>query len=637
MIDLKPLRSDREAILQELLRAGAKIRKDGREIQCPFHDDKSPSSYIYENDDGIWMFKCETASCGVCGDVIEIMARNRGITSADVLRTMKSEHPAKDKPEKKKPTIFASIEKIVEALNYTGRDSGCRVVADYRYTNPETQQIELIVFRIEQPTDENGKKKKTFRQCHPVPGGFVLTAPEGKQPLYNRTRMKDSKYVVVCEGEKCVHALADIGIVATTSPGGAGKSGNADWSPCAGKDIYLWPDNDPADAKTGIRTGIKHMQEVLALIEHLEPAPNIYRIDHDSLNLPPKGDAVEYLAALPTSKNEERKIAIEALMEFSENLGPAAKVGKLIDDAISGKSKAIPFPWERISSSTRALLPGTVTILCGPPGTTKSLFVLQFLAYMFEQGISVAAMMLEDNQEYHLRRALAQKSGVGNITIDEWCETHQEEAKSIYSEYKSFLNKFGHCIFDHPMDTPKSDALLAWIKDRASKGCRVIAIDPITMMDSGDKQWIEDLRFLIRAKQIVAEFGASLILVTHPRKTNKNSKGANLDDLAGGAAFQRFSHTILWLDFKESSVGLFSNKEGIDRQFSYNRMLQVRKARNSWGAGKSIGLFFNQVSYKSEEVGLFVKASKVSEPVVIKPPEPDVPDPDLWNLPQAGG
>ena len=66
--------------------------------------------------------------------------------------------------------------------------------------------------------------------------------------------MLESESVAVAEGEKCVHLLHDVGIVATTSPCGSRKSQYADWTPLAGKAVYLWPDNDG--------NGKKHMEDV---------------------------------------------------------------------------------------------------------------------------------------------------------------------------------------------------------------------------------------------------------------------------------------------------------------------------------------------------------------------------------------
>jgi hypothetical protein len=52
--------------------------------------------------------------------------------------------------------------------------------------------------------------------------------------------------ICIAEGEKAADAARAAGFVATTSPHGAESAGKADWSPLAGTDVLLFPDNDPA-------------------------------------------------------------------------------------------------------------------------------------------------------------------------------------------------------------------------------------------------------------------------------------------------------------------------------------------------------------------------------------------------------
>ena len=98
---------------------------------------------------------------------------------------------------------------------------------------------------------------------------------------------------VLVEGEKCVKALRAIGVVGTTSPCGAGKGEHCDWTPLAGKTIFLWPDND--------ENGIAHMRAVSAILEKLKPTPSLIWLDPASLDLPPKHDRVSIRKAPPSA------------------------------------------------------------------------------------------------------------------------------------------------------------------------------------------------------------------------------------------------------------------------------------------------------------------------------------------------
>lgn len=83
--------------------------------------------------------------------------------------------------------------------------------------------------------------KKTFA----VPGG--MPSP---RPLYGLERWHASDIVVLVEGEKCVDALASVGIDATSLMGGANTSvEKTDLTPLAGKTVVLWPDADDPGRK----------------------------------------------------------------------------------------------------------------------------------------------------------------------------------------------------------------------------------------------------------------------------------------------------------------------------------------------------------------------------------------------------
>lgn len=593
------LRKDRDALLAELRLAGADFRGDGRSMKCCFHDDGSPSAGIYlDEKDGAWKFKCHACSFG--GDIFDVMAKRQNRTPADVLREMaKQSAPTPKQPamaqETKKTTVYATLEKLKEAVAYSDHEKGGSIKGTYIYAHPETQEPELVVMRV-----ERADKSKTFRQAHKTPEGFVMKAPAGLLPIYNRSRLLESTKVIVVEGEKCVHELHRAGIVATTSAGGAGKAHLSDWNPLAGKIVYLWPDNDPADPKTGKRTGLEHMRQVMTELEKLEPAPVVYWINPDELDLPPKGDVVDYFQKLRTGTPSELKVAVEALMEFSEPTGPARQVLDEVEAEISGRRRTINFDWKALNKATRALKPGTVTILSGPPGATKSFFLLEGLCYLFKQGVKVAIMELEETRTFHLRRALAQHAMDSRLVDDEWCANNPDDARAIYQHHVDFLNTFGRCISDFPTGDITADALLEWVETQAKAGVRVIAIDPITAMDTGDKQWVADRKFLTKARQIVRDREASLVLVTHLKK---GAQGNGLDDLAGGAAYPRFAQTVMCLEYNDERTRSF-NKGMTTMDDVFNRRLHISKARNAPGQGLVIAYHFNRENFCSREVGI---------------------------------
>lgn len=616
------IQRDRAALIRELEAAGAEVRRDGREIKCPWHDDNTASAGIFvSRKDGNFKFKCQP--CGALYDVFDVYAENNNCTVREAIERLTGEKPqSKNYSQKQTQSnldvktpkrIYPSIEKLREAIEWTVREDSGRITNEYPYTNPETKNLDLIVFRVEFP-----KRNKSFRQAHQVEGGFIMSGPDGKWPLFNRIRLLSAPYAIVCEGEKAVTALTKLGFVATTAPGGAGKSDHCDWTPLAGKAVIFWPDNDQINEK-GKRTGLDHMLLCADECEKLTPPCKRLWIDPDLLDLPPKGDAVEYIAKFADKSNDEVRLAIQALIDSAEEMGIAAAVKSQLEDAIMGRRRAIPMPWNYLSANTKAFLPGTVTILCGPGGATKSIMALEIMRHIHENGYPFAIMELEEDRVFHVRRLLAILSENSFVTDDDWCRDHADAIRSIYERFKDYLEAFGRSLFEFPDAEISSDALLRWLEERAQAGCRVICIDPITAMSASDKGWIDDHRFLIKAKQIMRNYGASLLLITHPKKGATGSGKSSVDDMAGGATYQRFSQTIMWIETKpDEEVGQFltpSQEHPSARvNHRYNRLIQIRKARNGRGAGKAIGFRFDGSKFKSSEIGIHVKTKDVVLP-----------------------
>ncbi len=130
--------------------------------------------------------------------------------------------------------------------------------------------------------------------------------PDGKPPYRLRdlaTRPEDP--VIVCEGEWCADALAKAGALATTS-GAADSAAKADWRALAGRCVTIWPDNDEA--------GRRYAGAVADALQEIGCTVSL--IDLAALDLPPKGDVVDWLAehpdatttdiaALPTGRLDE--------------------------------------------------------------------------------------------------------------------------------------------------------------------------------------------------------------------------------------------------------------------------------------------------------------------------------------------
>jgi len=570
----KELRTSKQSLIGLLIRANTHFK--GHSCRCPFHDDQHASGGVYEKE-GIWRYKCH--GCGLNGDYFDIKSLVDKIPLAELLK----DRPAL--PPKVPPTVYADLDRVAAGMD--GQ------VNQYHYTHPTTSDVDMVTFRISSST---GKVFRTFR---PVEGGYVMQAPPKPWPIYNRTRIVDSGTVIVVEGEKCVHILNSIDIVATTSPCGAGKAQYADWSPLLNKTVYLWPDNDD--------NGIKHMQEVRDLLLKLDDELDVTLIDVDPLDLTHKGDVEQYLAEMGGASKPEMKLDIEQLCKDARVVDPASELYRHICDIGDGKLRDIAWPWPEITRMSRALIPGTITVLAGPPCSSKSLLALESLTYWTGQGIQCSYLALEEDRKFHARRIWVQMAEDSRLLDNEFVEKNAEHCLEVFTEHASEVEEVARRIFVPDVPNVSLVWVSDWCKARAKKGDRIMIIDPVTIADgNSDQCWVDDKHFMSAAGKLAAKYGLSIILVTHPRKGRKGAMG--LDEIAGGAAYQRFSQCVLWLDDHRPSIPVHvTSPVGGEMSVKVNRTIKIFKARNSRYNMETIGYNLCGESLRFSEQGVIKK------------------------------
>lgn len=191
---------------------GVRQTSSGWVARCPCrNDDSNPSLSIGQGDDGRVLVTCHRAmSCNV-----EQICDSVGLKVADLMPpkgdgsgAVKFTHEkAFNPPVQKKAPAQLSKPKFVEAYDYL-------------------DEFGVVLFQKVRLVDDDGKK--TFRQRKPDGnGGWVYTLGDVPKVLYNLPRVLEAKRngepIWVVEGEKDANTLIDLGLVATTMPGGAGK------------------------------------------------------------------------------------------------------------------------------------------------------------------------------------------------------------------------------------------------------------------------------------------------------------------------------------------------------------------------------------------------------------------------------
>lgn len=250
------LKANRELLVRELEDAGAVVKRGT--VRCPFHVDKDPSGSIH-NVQGTdsWNFKCH--GCGFSGDVFAVISKHKGKDVGDVLKEFAAED---DTTRRKSTSSFATRDAAVNSLGTPEKV--------YEYSN------DFAVVRL---------KDKKFRPLSRCGGKWFVQDPSGELPLYRVSELRRSGTVYVVEGEKACDAGHSIGLATVTSAHGAKSARKSDWTPLAGREVVILPDND--------ESGQRYAEDVAGILRDLDPATKVKIVVLPGL--PPKGDLFDFV------------------------------------------------------------------------------------------------------------------------------------------------------------------------------------------------------------------------------------------------------------------------------------------------------------------------------------------------------
>lgn len=157
--------------------------------------------------------------------------------------------------------------------------NGDAVEARYDYTDG-SGQLCFAVLRIRKA--DGRKSFLPISVAIEADGRPTWTAkmPTGLRPLFGLPSLSGASStttVFVTEGEKAAQALQAMvpNSPVLTSASGSMAASKSDWSPLAGRDVVIWPDNDPA--------GQRYQQDVIRLVRAIDPPTSISVVDVEAL------------------------------------------------------------------------------------------------------------------------------------------------------------------------------------------------------------------------------------------------------------------------------------------------------------------------------------------------------------------
>lgn len=459
---------------------------------------------------------------------------------------------------------------ILKPLGLEPRD----LFLDNHESRLEHREIEVIYHYV----DANGKP---FEVVRTKPKGFYQRQPDGKGGYINNVKgikptlyhAKDIEQAIIYgdpiykgEGEKDCDRLWDIGLVATTNPGGVGKWHNSYTEALRQADLIIIPDND--------RPGREHANQVakscygIAKQIRILELPNLNGNIKDVSDWLENGGTIEELEQL-VAETPFYSPPSHITMKTVEQMRTSILEEPAADDFIDG--------W--LPHSTSAYM-----LIAGRAGIGKTFMLLDslhclasgdpILSHKTKQ-CRVGFLSLEGDK----RKILARFDRIG--------QSYPEAVGNIYWE---------HCL-PFKLNDQGIDRLC-----EIMAGLDVVGIDPLRPLVTGDYTSPKDAsNFLVNLRKAQETTGTTVILTHHIRKPDKRIK-VRPEDLAfevkGASEYVEAATSVLLLERARQSreeFGKFGSNSDL-------RELHLVKLKDSPAEPRPIVLKFNNQTMLFETI-----------------------------------
>ena len=280
------------------------------QARCPCrNDDSNPSLSISEGNDGRVLIHCHRGN----GCNVEQICEAVGLQVHELMVERKNDIL---EPKKKE------ITKFVKSYDYIDADG-------------------TLLFQKVRYVDQDGKK--TFRQRRPGNNGeWIYSLGDTPKILYNLPAViqakKDEYYIWLVEGEKDADTLMEMGVIATTMPGGAGKWLDIHTEALRGGHIQIVADNDEPGKKhadavyrelvaAGCDVQVWQSSTAKDITDHLAGGGTIESLVPLEFGFSVEDSIEEVSETEEISEEQEKLTALENLLS-RDDLNPMQKLAK---------------------------------------------------------------------------------------------------------------------------------------------------------------------------------------------------------------------------------------------------------------------------------------------------------------------
>ena len=522
---------------------------DGYSCRCPAHDDNSPSLTITPKP-GKVLLHCHA------GCTFEQIVSALGLQKIDTF----DEETAAIGPSKKQKKRHATCDDAIAAVRWSVEQDGKEVVdvIPYPYVGGNSKPFGYSVrFNF-------ADGSKTFRQVHVDGDAWLSGAGDQLWPLYLLDEIPDDGDIFVHEGEKAADAGWRCGLQSTTSKGGSKALRQSDWTPLAGRNVVILPDNDAP--------GECYAKEITKILHGLTPPASVKVVRHK--RRPEEGGDFADLAEEAGGDATDLKDVFEFLVTKAAT-EPVEKVitlieprrGLLIQSFDDIEERETNWLWKN------RVITGGLTIITGPVGNTKSLLTIDLAT----------------------RVSLGSKhpDGSGNCPHGEVLMFGHEDAPNeiIKPRLVAAGADCSHIYFVHGVvgDITKDEAEDAQrlrleneievVRQtlRQMTNVKMLVFDPLPEFVGGDHNSAAEVRSaLMPLAKVAQEFNIAVVAICHQ---NKKQGLSAVQTIAGSGGFTQVARTVLCV---------INDPDDDDKTFTRQRLMVVAKS-NYGGMGEAQG------------------------------------------------
>ncbi len=491
---------DRNAVIRAypldryLERMGKQIVKAGANWKacCPFHADKDPSMLVNLEKQDWWCF-----SCNFGGSVIDMEMRLRGLSFKEAIRKMADEAGIRE-------------------------DETPRKVATYDYRDEHGRPV-MKVDRI-----ESGEKKR-FTQYQEKNGERVNGIEGVQRVLYRIERWTGKGEVMLCEGEKCVHALERLQWDATCNPGGSNAWMPSYASYLAEKHVTLWPDNDEPGQKWTDDV-VKSLEGKCASLRVMK-VPDEYGDVADLIDA--KGDdlATRWInEAIEKTPRISRGVHLPILSSAECYDLYRSRINSMNEYAVD-LGKWLP----TLRHNARALLPGDLAVFLSDTGVGKTA-ALTNIAFS-QRHLPVIFFELELAAEAMCERFIARDTGFQTLEV----ETKTKAGDSF-------------CVkgWDHVFICPESRVTIERMEEiieraelKIGQRPRLILVDYVGLMGGSSGKRYERMSTIAEGLKVLARVTETVVIMASQVRRDDERLEIRLHDAKDSGSVENSAQLVM--------------------------------------------------------------------------------------------